>query len=232
MVSDVSLMLVSLYSSSYNLLWISVDKLLSFPPVNIINVIYVVGFALLLYAIIRARQSVEPSNWPSAIGTIFNLSLCKKAYSDGSTYEVKVGYRYTVMDRTYTSSRLAFGYFFSEARQVHQAIFNKLEHASSVKVRYNPRNPAISALSFGIHHSIKFFFAFAIFWLAFGFCFSLLLWIESLPSIKAFAPFALISALIMMGLLLSWGVYLLSWMEAQPDHVLLNNIEVTPTQKA
>jgi Protein of unknown function (DUF3592) len=137
-----------------------------------ISIFYAVGFGMLWFGINSAKQSVEASNWPSVTGTITNLSLRENSDSDGTTYGVEVEYRYSVMGRTYTSSRLAFGYASSSGRQAHQDILNKLDHASSVNVRYNPQNPATSTLSFGIHRSVKFVLAFAITWLAFVFGFT------------------------------------------------------------
>ncbi|MGD1699802.1 DUF3592 domain-containing protein [Dapis sp. BLCC M229] len=146
-----------------------------------ISIFFAVGFGMLGYGINSAKKSVEVSNWPSVTGTITNMSLRESSDSDGTTYGVEVEYRYSVMGRTYTGSRLAFGYISSSGRQAHQDILNKLESASSVKVRYSPQNPATSTLSFGIHRSIKFVLAFAITWLAFVFGFTLIWWIASQP---------------------------------------------------
>lgn len=146
-----------------------------------ISIFYAIGFGMLWYGINSAKKSIEASNWPSATGTIVNSSLQENSDSDGTTYEVQVEYRYAVMGRTYTGSRLAFGYSGSSGRQAHQAIFNKLKHASSVNVRYNPRDPGTSTLSFGIHSSIKFILAFAIMWLISISILFLIGWIESRP---------------------------------------------------
>lgn len=144
-------------------------------------IFYAGGFGMLWSGINSAKQSVEASNWPFVTGTITNLSLRENSDSDGTTYGVEVEYHYSVRGRTYTSSRLAFGYASSSGRQAHQDFLNKLEHASSVKVRYNPQNPATSTLSFGIHRSVKSVLAFAITWLAFTFGLTLIWWIESQP---------------------------------------------------
>jgi len=146
-----------------------------------ISIFYVFGLGMLWYGIDSAKRSVEASNWPSVTGTITNLSLRENSDSDGTSYEVKVEYHYSVKGRRYTNSRLAFGYAGSSGRQAHQDILNKLERASSVKVRYNPQHPATSTLSFGIHRSIKFILAFAIVWLTFVFGFTLIWWLSSQP---------------------------------------------------
>lgn len=162
---------------------------------------------MLWYGINSAKQSVEASNWPSVTGTITNLYLDKSRSPNGQVYHVEVDYHYTVMGRTYTSSRLAFGYSSSNVIQAHEDILNKLEHASSVKVRYNPQNPATSTLSCGIHTSIKFWIVFPIMFLAMFSSVFFEFWIA--PPLAVF------------------GCPLILWIVFQPDHVLLKNLEVT-----
>ncbi len=204
------------------------DKCLSFFA---IIASYIIGFGLLRYSIDSANKSVEASNWSSVTGTITNLSLEESSVShDGTTYEVyevKVEYRYSVMDRTYTSSRLAFGYASTGRRQVHQDILNKLESASSVKVRYNPQDPETSTLSFGIHNSIKLRFIGAIIWLALTFNFTFFSFETHGPirPILFSVIICLFSAIIWLVIIFSFT--LIFWIAYQPDSVLLNNMEVT-----
>ncbi|MEO1376630.1 MAG: DUF3592 domain-containing protein [Cyanobacteria bacterium J06635_10] len=152
-------------------LLIFMDKFFYYLLISLFICIFSIpGLILLFCGIGIATDSIQASNWPSVMGKITNLSLQKQisSDSDGTTteiYEVKVEYSYSVMDRTYNSSRLAFGYGSSSGKPIHQEIFDKLESASSVKVRYSPKNPEISTLSFGIHRSIQFVLGFAIIWL-------------------------------------------------------------------
>ena len=97
----------------------------------------------------------------------------------GTTYEVKVEYTYTVLGKTFTGSRLAFGYSASGGREAHQEIYRALTAAKTVDVRYDPSNPAVSALSFGFHRSIQLTLTFASMWLAFCVGFTLLWWLSS-----------------------------------------------------
>lgn len=170
---------------------------------------------LLWYGINSAKKSMEASKWPSVIGTITKLYLGENSSGDGTTYKVEVEYRYSVVGQTYTSSRLAFGYdWYSNNMRKHQNIFHKLENVKSVKVRYNPQNPAISTLSFGIHKSIRLMLIIAI----------------GLPIIILTSQLNLIvnsdlTSFISKLSSRSWIVILI-WMLFQPDKVLLNNIEV------
>ncbi|OKH39750.1 hypothetical protein NIES2119_05750 [[Phormidium ambiguum] IAM M-71] len=171
--------------------------------------------ALLWYSLRSAKKSMEASNWPSAIGTITKLSLRENSGGDGGTYKVEVEYRYSVMGQTYTSSRLAFGYdLYSNNMRKHQNIFHKLEYVQSVKVRYNPQNPAISTLSFGIHKSIRLMLIIAV-------GLPIMILTSQLHLIVNSDVTSFISKLSSR----SWIVILI-WMLFQPDKVLLNNIEV------
>jgi Protein of unknown function (DUF3592) len=145
----------------------------------IIGVFFLVGLGLLGYGIWSARRSTQAANWPTARGVLTNAVLKEESDSDGSTYEVKVEYTYKVTDNEYHGSRLAFGYQASDGREAHAEILEKLKAAKSVDVRYDPKDPSSSALSFGIHRSIKLMLGLAISWLAFLLGLALILWVAS-----------------------------------------------------
>jgi hypothetical protein len=132
-----------------------------------ISVFYLAGFGLLGYGLWSARRSTQAAHWPTTPGTLTNIDLKMDSDSDGdgTTYEVQVEYTYTVAGKAYEGSRLAFGYTGGSDRQEEARIHDKLKGAKSVDVRYDPDDPASSALSFGIHGSIKAVLSFAITWL-------------------------------------------------------------------
>lgn len=145
---------------------------------------YLVGFGVLGYGVWAARRSTQVANWPTTQGNLANVALKENSDSDsGTNYEVKVEYTYTVDGQEYHGSRLAFGYGSSSNHQAQTEIYEKLKAAKSVDVRYDPVNPASSALSYGMHVSIRFVLAFAITWLAFVIGFTLL-WMLSSGSDK------------------------------------------------
>jgi len=189
------------------------DKLLG--ELFVLLIFFAVEFGLLWYGIGSAKKSMEASKWPSVLGTITKLSLGENSSGDGTTYKVEVEYHYSVVGQTYTSSRLAFGYdWYSNNTRKHQNIFHKLENVQSVKVRYNPQNPAISTLSFGIHKSIRLMLIIAI-------GLPIMILTSQLNLIVNSDVTSFISKLSSR----SWIVILI-WMLFQPDKVLLNNIEV------
>jgi hypothetical protein len=145
-----------------------------------ISVFYAVGLAILGGALWSARRSSLVAGWPATPGKVAACSLESKSDSEGgTTYEVKVKYDYSVQGKPFTGTRLAFGYAASSGQAAHQQICDKLQHSTSVDVRYDPNDPSVSTLSFGIHRSIRFMFAFAITWLAFVVGFTAIWWIAS-----------------------------------------------------
>jgi hypothetical protein len=144
-----------------------------------ISVFYLVGFGILGYGVWSARRSTQAANWPTTPGTITQLSIQENSNADGSTCEVKVQYTYTVDGIAYEGSRLAFGYSGSSGKEAHDEIHRKLKEAKGVTVRYDPSDPSVSCLSFGLHRTIQIMLAFAVTWLAFVFGFTVLWWLFS-----------------------------------------------------
>lgn len=146
-----------------------------------ISVFYAVGFGLLGYGLWSAHRSTQAATWPTCPGTLTSLEVRENSDGDGTTYEVKVQYAYTVDGVAYEGTRLAFGYAGSSTRAAHEAIHRRLKEATTVAVRYNPAHPSVSCLSFGLHGSIQTLLAFAVTWLLFVFGFTLLCWLSSRP---------------------------------------------------
>lgn len=145
-------------------------------------VFYAVGLGIFGYALWSARRSNVAARWPVTLGAIESCSLESNSDDDGgTTYEVKVRYKYTVHQKEYHGSRLAFGYSGSNGWSAHEQIHSKLANATVVNVRYDPADPSISTLSFGLHRSIRVMFAFAITWLAFVVGLTVFCWIDSRP---------------------------------------------------
>lgn len=147
--------------------------------VAFIGLFYVVGFWLLASALWSAWRSSRASNWPTVPAAITRVEVKENPNSDGETYEVEVRYTYTVNGVAYEGSRLAFGYEASSNRLTHDEIHHKLKEAKAVNVRYDPSDPTVSCLSFGLHRSIQVKLAFAVTWLVFMAGFTLLFWLFS-----------------------------------------------------
>lgn len=142
-----------------------------------LGLFYAIGLGLLGSAAWSAYRSTRAGGWPVTEGTIESVTLDEDSDSDGATLQVKVQYSYTVAGKAYEGTRLAFGYTGSSGREGHDAIYSKLKNAKAVAVRYDPADPAVSALSFGVHRSIQFLIAFALTWLAFIVGFTVLFWL-------------------------------------------------------
>jgi hypothetical protein len=134
--------------------------------VALLSVFYLVGFGLLGYGLWNARRSTKAAAWPSAPATITHLAIETRT-NRGMSYELKVRYTYTVDGRVYEGDRLALGYAGSGGRAAHAEIQRTLSRAKNVAVRYDPSNPAVACLSFGLHRSIQLMLAFSLMWLSF-----------------------------------------------------------------
>ncbi len=139
-----------------------------------ISLFYLIGFGLLGYGLWSARRSTQAAAWPTTPATITSLEVRENSHSDDTTYEVKVRYTYTVEGVAFEGSRLAFGYGGSSDREAHDEIRRRLKEAKAVAVRYDPANPAVSCLSYGLHRTILFVLVFSVTWLLFVIGFTLL----------------------------------------------------------
>lgn len=147
-----------------------------------ISIFYLVGFGMLGASLWNAWRSARAGSWPTTSAKITSVELDRRSDGDGGdAYQVNIHYSYEVLGETYEGSRLAFGYGSSSDRDAHWEIYQRLRKAEGVDVRYDPGNPAVSCLSYGIHRSIQICLAFSATWLAFVFGFTLLFWLFSLP---------------------------------------------------
>ena len=150
-----------------------------------ISVLYLFGFFVLGYGLWSARRSTLAATWPTTPATITHLELHHDERprmadsSDGSSYRVNVRYTYTVDDVTYEGDRLAFGYAGCSRRDVHDGIHQRLKGAKEIAVRYDPEDPSVSCLSFGLHQSIVVALTFGVWWLLMLSSFVISFWLSS-----------------------------------------------------
>jgi len=147
--------------------------------VAFISVFYIIGFAILGSAIRSTWRSTVAAHWPTTQGSVTDLDLKEHPDSDATTYGVHVRYAYTVDGVAHEGSRLAFGYGASSGRRQHDEIYQKLKRAKTVSVRYNPANPKMSCLSYGMNNSIWFKLIFSMIWLGFCVGFTWIMWLFS-----------------------------------------------------
>ncbi len=132
-----------------------------------ISIFFLIGFGLLawgLYSLCCGRQALT---WPTTEGRILECNVNKNSDGESTTWQVKVRYSYVVDGREFEGSRVAFGYSGSTAYAEHQSIYEKLQQASRVIVRYKPGDPGNSVLAAGFNRATFLILAFAITWLLF-----------------------------------------------------------------
>jgi hypothetical protein len=150
--------------------------------VPFISAFYAVGIGLLIFTLVSARRSAAAAHWPTTPAAVVRCSLDDTSDGDGgTTYQVKVDYDYAVGAREYSGSRVAFGYCSSGGWAAHNQIYQALRTAKTLRVRYDPADPSVSTLSYGLHRSIRFTLAFAVTWLAFVVGFTVIWWVAAQP---------------------------------------------------
>ncbi|QVL34143.1 DUF3592 domain-containing protein [Telmatocola sphagniphila] len=123
-----------------------------------------------------------PGSWPATPGKITHCELYEIPDREGNTYEVRCEYSYTVEGISYTSSRLAFWYYPGSDKYDEEQIYRKLKSAKAVSVRYDPTDPSISSLSYGVHPGSKLTIAFSVVWLLMMLAFNIAAWVLSHPN--------------------------------------------------
>jgi hypothetical protein len=132
-----------------------------------ISIFFLVGFGLLGYGVHSFYRGRQALSWPTVEGRLLECRLHENPDSDGTTWEVKVRYSYSVAGGEFEGKRVAFGYSGSSTHEEHQGIYEKLKSASRVMVRYQPSNPGSSVLAAGFNRSTFLILAFAVTWLLF-----------------------------------------------------------------
>ena len=132
-----------------------------------ISIFFAVGFGLLGWGLFSLFKSRAAQQWPQTTATLTSCELVEDSGSDSTTWQVKVGYTYSVNGIEYAGSRVAFGYNGSSSHHEHQTLHARLRDASQVRVRYNPTKPSESALGAGFNKSTLIILIFASVWLIF-----------------------------------------------------------------
>ena len=146
-----------------------------------LSLFWLVGLWLLGHGLWAARRSTQAAAWPTAPATLTRAELVEEVDEGSTNYKVEVRYTYAVGGVEYEGTRVAFGYdkISGGGRAARDEIVRKLRAAKSVAARYDPENPAVSCLSFGVNKSIRLALAFAAAWLSFMAWFTILIWLSS-----------------------------------------------------
>ncbi len=104
-----------------------------------------------------ARQELalgqESLSWPAAPGVILDAKLAEVTIKRGKSrvpgYEARIRYEYSVDDQTYTCNRIFFGYDAGRKRRFHEQLLAPYPRGTTVKIRYNPQDPAMAVLEPG-----------------------------------------------------------------------------------
>jgi len=126
-----------------------------------------IGVAILGYSVRSYHFGKQAEHWPTVPGTITSSDFQVNSDDDGTTYNVKVEYRYTPDNIERTGKTIAFGYSGSSGQNYHREIYDALTVGTQVAVRYDPSKPERAVLSHGVNRSIIFLLLFGAVWTMF-----------------------------------------------------------------
>jgi uncharacterized protein YxeA len=143
------------------------------------TILLIIGLVLIIPAVVGMFRCISAQSWPCTKGIVTQLKIERQTHSskikrESVSEEVKVKYDYSVDGIQYSGDKIAFAYFATDDAHEHSDIKNRLSELKSVKVFYNPKNPAQAVLTTRIsaHHinrglgglvwlGVGFFFLFA-----------------------------------------------------------------------
>lgn len=126
-----------------------------------------VGLAILGFGAHALWKSKQVETWPTTWGTWLERDFVENSDADSTTYRVVARYAYAVGGVEYVSDRIAFGYAGSSGRGMHRALYDRVMSGDSVRVRYNPADPAEAVLAGGLNKSTLFLMIFGAMWVGF-----------------------------------------------------------------
>lgn len=127
---------------------------------------FAIGIAVLYFGQRARRQADAVKRWPAVQGSLLDCQLVSESDVDSTAlfHHVTVLYSYVVQGREYRSARYAFAYAATRDKEEHQRIYEQLKNGKTLRVHYDPQNPAESALSAKKENSI---FLFGLIWTGF-----------------------------------------------------------------
>lgn len=111
-----------------------------------------IGLFLLLRSKRDKAKAAQSLNWPSAVGKVIDSRMIESTSTDSdgdssTTYRPHVQYEYEVMGASYTNDKIKVGMVVStSAVKKVQETLARFPVGSTVKVYYDPNNPADSVL--------------------------------------------------------------------------------------
>ena len=143
-----------------------------------ISIFFAIGIGMLIFGLSSFFKGRAALSWSQATGEVTKCQIEEDSDGEGTTWKVLVGYRYSVNGQEYTGDRLAFGYSANSTQDEHVAIHKKIRGADSIRIYYDPANPAKSVIAPGFNRGTFLILVFAATWLLFITGFTML-WVSS-----------------------------------------------------
>jgi len=139
----------------------------------IIYVIFFIGLATVIYALILKYLDVKAKKWHTTFGEIISSKVRRSTGSENNSYIYKCDFTYIYKPKGFLKElkgdKLFRGVNVSSSRKnEHLNICEKLKVGTQVRVYYNPSNPKKSCLVVGKNYHLNFLIAVGLFFMFLG----------------------------------------------------------------
>lgn len=121
-----------------------------------------IGAGALIYGMQERQRAKESVTWPTATGIILESAVTHEIREPNNpkktqeSYFAKVRYNYTVDEKQYTGTRIAFGDHRSDTDTLAQEIVARYPMGKEIKVYYAPDEPQSALLEPGVTGQVYF----------------------------------------------------------------------------
>ena len=118
-----------------------------------------VGLAVLgmNYSCTNMYKCYDSKSWIKCNASIIEVVNVIEEDSESTSQKIAVKYKYQIDNSTFINDEICIGYGFNSFEN-HNAIFDKLEHAKTITIYYNPKKKSESVIAKGFNNSTIMFF--------------------------------------------------------------------------
>ncbi len=132
------------------------DALIKIAIVSLWVFMHLIPLGLISWGFYSLTKSRQSKIWPTVEGRITDCRLTKTFSADsGPLWKILLRYRYELSGQYREGTRIAYGYF-GGSETAQRELYDKISHAESLAVRYNPNDASDSVIGYSDSNSRKF----------------------------------------------------------------------------
>ena len=123
-----------------------------------IELIYLLGFILLVYVLFNCYLGISSKNWPTVVGVVESIKIIERknphSSADRSFYHPYVKYIYEINSKKYFSKSIDSRLAGSLNKESIESLISEFKEGCSATIYYNPYFHSISFLRVGLQQKI------------------------------------------------------------------------------